>query len=67
MDPTCKRCGNEYRLREGCEPSEFCDPCAHIVADSAFQLTQLPNVENRCGAWRDVNDAVAHLCKSVKR
>ena len=26
--PTCARCGDEYNLRDGMDPSKYCDPCA---------------------------------------
>jgi hypothetical protein len=29
----CDRCHDDYEVRDGCEPSEFCDSCAHIVID----------------------------------
>ena len=32
-EPTCKRCGDDYELRFGEEPTEFCDRCAHLVID----------------------------------
>jgi PHP family Zn ribbon phosphoesterase len=30
--PTCQKCETEYSLREGCEPSDYCDECAQTVA-----------------------------------
>lgn len=29
----CKRCGDSYALREGCDPTPLCDPCAHAVIE----------------------------------
>jgi uncharacterized Zn ribbon protein len=29
----CARCHEEYALRDGQEPTEFCDECAHKVID----------------------------------
>jgi hypothetical protein len=26
--PVCESCGCEYGLREGCDPSKYCDNCA---------------------------------------
>lgn len=28
-DLVCHKCGTEYSLRDGCEPTAFCDDCAH--------------------------------------
>ena len=30
-DPICMRCEQEYCLRDGREPSPYCDECAHLV------------------------------------
>ena len=30
--PTCVRCDTEYNLRDGCEETMYCDPCAQEVA-----------------------------------
>lgn len=27
--PVCARCEDEYFLRDGMEPTKYCDPCAH--------------------------------------
>ena len=29
--PQCEKCGDEYSLREGGEPTGYCDPCAQEV------------------------------------
>jgi len=29
----CKCCGDEYALRDGCEPTKYCDLCAHKMVD----------------------------------
>lgn len=31
----CLLCGDSYALREGCDPTAFCDPCAQAIADQA--------------------------------
>lgn len=28
--PTCEECGDEYDLRDGCDPSKYCDECAQV-------------------------------------
>ena len=30
-DPICQRCKQEYCLRSDCEPTSYCDGCAHVV------------------------------------
>lgn len=30
--PTCKKCEAEYSLRDGYEPSDYCDECAQELA-----------------------------------
>jgi len=32
-DPECKRCRNIMRIRDGCEPTDYCDECAHDLLD----------------------------------
>ena len=29
--PCCERCGMEYNLRDGDDPSKYCDPCAQAA------------------------------------
>jgi len=29
----CRKCGHAYALREGCDPTPFCDACAHDEVD----------------------------------
>ena len=29
--PTCRRCGDTYDLRAGCDPTPECDSCAHVA------------------------------------
>jgi hypothetical protein len=31
--PTCEKCGGEYTLRDGQEPTPCCDECAHAEVD----------------------------------
>ena len=33
MDSTCQRCDRTMRLRENCEPTPFCDECAHLEVE----------------------------------
>lgn len=34
-ETTCKRCNKTYSLREGCEPTKYCDICAHAALEEA--------------------------------
>lgn len=34
----CKKCGEYYALREGNEPTPFCDVCAHIEVERLSAL-----------------------------
>jgi len=48
MDATCERCGDDYTVRDGCDPTPLCDACAHDVFDRAiflegWQAVYLPN------------------------
>jgi hypothetical protein len=36
--PTCKMCGDEYSLNDGCEPTRYCHPCAQELAEDMGQL-----------------------------
>ena len=29
----CKSCGDEYELRDGEEPTKYCDHCAHKIVE----------------------------------
>lgn len=29
--PTCQKCEAEYSLRDGCDPSDYCDECAQGI------------------------------------
>lgn len=47
--PTCARCEDEYSLRDGMEPSKYCDPCAQErVSELEAMLATEPQ------RWRDV-------------
>lgn len=45
MDAECQKCGSYYAVRENCEPTPFCDECAHSeverLACKIAELTQL--------------------------
>ncbi len=28
-EPICKSCGSYYTLRDGCDPTDYCDDCTH--------------------------------------
>ena len=35
MDQECEKCGRVYAVREGCDPTRFCDDCAHDIAEGS--------------------------------
>jgi PHP family Zn ribbon phosphoesterase len=43
--PTCARCEGEYALRDGEEPSKYCDPCAQE------RVVELEELVNRISHW----------------
>jgi uncharacterized Zn finger protein (UPF0148 family) len=42
MSEACKKCGTPYLLRDGEEPTVYCDQCAHELAEAV-----LPALEKR--------------------
>lgn len=38
----CKKCGAFYDLREGCEPTRFCDTCAQEILESLIDIIPEP-------------------------
>jgi len=32
-EPECELCGSPYALRDGCEPTPYCDACAHVAVE----------------------------------
>lgn len=50
-EPTCAMCGEEYCLRDGCEPTKYCDICAHIAAEAAER--ELSEARDRIEAFAD--------------
>jgi hypothetical protein len=44
--PTCARCEDEYNLRDGMEPSKYCDPCAQIRVTELEALLNTPETED---------------------
>lgn len=45
MDPTCKRCGDSYCCRDGQEPTDVCDGCAHDIAAKAIAFAEAYDAE----------------------
>lgn len=41
----CGRCHDDYEVRGGCDPSEFCDSCAHIIIEE--QRARIKELELR--------------------
>lgn len=40
MDAECKKCGSYYAVRENCEPTPFCDDCAHGEVERLSDLAR---------------------------
>jgi len=41
-DPSCARCGDNYSLRDGLEPTRFCDVCAQTILERLITITPEP-------------------------
>lgn len=41
-DPQCLKCGDPYTLRDGCDPTTFCDTCAQSIIGRLEELTPKP-------------------------
>jgi len=41
MDNECTNCGRTMLLREGCDPTPFCDECAHGEVERLSQMVIL--------------------------
>lgn len=54
--PTCARCEDEYSLRDGMEPSKYCDPCAQEIVSELEAM--LAAELQRC---RDVITEIARI------
>lgn len=37
MDATCAKCGEEFAVRDACDPTPYCDQCAHEMLDLILQ------------------------------
>lgn len=55
IHPWCSKCGNYYELRDGCEPTKYCDQCAHDVLDSVS--AELEAAKRACTEMRAVLEA----------
>lgn len=51
MDAECQKCGDGYAVRENCEPTPFCDECAHGEVERLSEL-----VERLGNALREQNN-----------
>ena len=49
----CKSCGDEYELRDGCEPTKYCDLCAQKVVERIER--ELDKATAELEMWRDGN------------
>jgi len=76
--PICKRCEEEYSLRDGCEVTDYCDSCAHeVVQDLALkldlanmELNTIDNVLSRrpaLGAFKHRTEKIEHAVNSAGR
>jgi len=43
--PVCVRCEEEYGLRDGMDPSKYCDECAQILIDELEPRCELDKAE----------------------
>lgn len=74
LGPTCKRCGEEYSLPNGFEPTDFCNLCAHIIAGTAvkaleriYGLTHHKRTSGIAMAMQDIaHEALSELRKAVE-
>jgi hypothetical protein len=61
MDAECLKCGSYYAVRENCEPTPFCDECAH---DEVERLSAM--VDRLGNALREQNERWG-LCGNERR
>lgn len=47
----CEKCGDSYTLRDGCEPTTFCDTCAQSIVARLEEITPEPprEITYECG------------------
>ncbi len=58
--PECKKCGQFYALREGQDPTTYCDECAHVVIE---ELERRLNESEADGWKRNYADALVQAEK----
>jgi hypothetical protein len=62
---TCEKCGEEYALRDGMDPTPLCDECAHKEVE---ELTQrLKTSERQKEAMREAGNQLHELCSGYSR
>jgi hypothetical protein len=42
MSTQCQKCGDHYALRDGCDPTSFCDTCAQTVISNLESIVPEP-------------------------
>lgn len=66
-DPECERCGEPYHVRPGCEPTRYCDPCAHIAVEELIDSLALALATLKANhRWHLDNDATCYMDSSLE-
>lgn len=67
--PCCEKCGDEYWLKDGMEPSKYCDPCAQEVVISLEARVAELEAEKQKSAqeWLHLDAANRTLIEENKR
>lgn len=45
-DTNCKKCKRDYALRDGCDPTPYCDECAHILVEKLESRVEVLEKQN---------------------
>jgi len=45
MDADCEKCGRPYEVRDNCEPTPFCDDCAHVEIERLRDIIHRASVQ----------------------
>lgn len=69
--PTCKKCGDEYFLHEGCEATDYCDSCAQeLVPDllEALEAYRAVHCHSKpfCAKCRNADEVIRKAKKESK-
>ena len=68
----CKKCREEYLLNDGCEPTPYCDACAHeVLAELEAAVKEWREARQEWMSGNDVpgryNAAAKALCTLAER